>query len=417
MRNLSFKTYRCELFIAVLALYCVVYAIFERIPFTLYDGITYQQLGLLLVTLTGLLFLRKNCVININLVCLPIFFYTLYVMQSIVGSIIFSGPKILLASLVINFIFAVTCYVALINLELDKAIRVVALTCLALIPFEFILQLLQIYLPDAIPMNLLPGGRFIDDYFRPPGFFRDPNFLGLFAAISFGAIYIYKNKAYIALLVMPCLILTGSYTAMGALTISSIAISIITGNRKILKNLFYTILLAIFLLLTLDEFRGYFIQKLDVITLNPVYNIRSLYLLLGYKMGIDSPIFGHGYGNYDWGIAAYLPDWVMKMRYYKHNFIETQKGFISHVLYATVFAENGMLGLVAVLGFIISPISRLIKSYKNKPNDSKLFLMNGCIVFAISTLSYGFRLSNGFYLLIIMLCIAYPYWENHVNKH
>jgi O-antigen ligase len=132
-----------------------------------------------------------------------------------------------------------------------------------------------------------------------------------------------------------------------------------------------------------------------------------LYAILGYEMGITSPLFGHGYGNYDWGIAAYLPDWVSKMRYFVPNFIDSKKGFISHVLYATVFAENGILGLIAVLGFIFGPIVMLINAYLKRPEAIKLFLINATIIFAVSTFSYGFRLSNGFFLLLLILSVAY----------
>lgn len=273
--------------------------------------------------------------------------------------------------------------------------------------------------------------------------FVEPSNIGLWSAFAIPflwyKIFTLTNNIRIILLVTwanLCFLcfLTNARTVMALLVIELVLLlcSIIVYRRKDYIN---NVVLIFFSCISMFFFANIFIQNCfvnNIFKINSVEkyvetNIASItstqkrsnsarysVAIANFKLGIDYPLFGVGYGLTDGYIRYYLPEMAENSGEVR-MWIEQQKdkgviksGFPKLNEYASLFAETGIIGLVVFLLpglYLLSKLKTIILS-KNIFVNKLPFIM-----FAISllgVLASGFSaVLNAFYCYWVLLGLGY----------
>ncbi len=90
---------------------------------------------------------------------------------------------------------------------------------------------------------------------------------------------------------------------------------------------------------------------------------RSSEMLAGLNMFYDHPILGIGAGNYPNNYLRYAQHLGIEVRYSERE---------AHSLYIQILAETGLLGIITFIGFVVSLLIHLQRSYRTARSEPEL---------------------------------------------
>ena len=382
-----------------------------------------QQLSLVLVFVIALYYGIKPSLLGYYFNNRSVITVSIYVIAAFISSVMFYTKGIVFGlSLTVNYLFMFGVYVLSIEADMKKVLIVIHNNIRILVWIQLFLGILQYTVPEQLPNALQPTAYGILAWSRINGFFRDPNYFAFFLAIALVMNVVFKkNKGMFIraenIAIFGGIMISGSLTSALALIFAYASYIIITTHRK--SYYFKGILsLSIFVVILLfapysKSTKTYFRHKNDQISniTDPKYNPRAFHLLLGWQMFKDKPLFGHGYGSFQHLSFRYFPSWsITRFRDLGDlDAVERGGGIMSHVLVATVMAEMGIIGLILVVLLFYWTITTNFRAYNTRRDQVGLFFTLIWVMFFIKSLSYGFRLSDGLFMMFLGQTIVYHY--------
>lgn len=354
---------------------------------------------------------------------LPAMAFLFYVFFALISSLFFYPRGIVFAvSLLVNLGFMIGIYLLANIPDYGRLLSSIHRTLRILAWMQLLMAFIQFTIPQTLPAVLQPVAYGVLDWFRITGFFRDPTYFAFFMATCiFWNIFIKGKNRFIFLencLFLIAIILSGSFTVVIGLVASYVVLLIVQRQTR-LRYILYGLLICVLIIpvILLDQNSMKQIQHKSsaiVLVMDPRYNARTLHLMLGMDMLKDKPVFGHGYGAFPWESEHYFPDWFYKSNYYLNKLADgNESGLVSHVLYATVMAEMGLIGLILVVIFIGGTLIKFLRIHLRFKDNISLFFLIFWVLFSIRTLAYGFRLSDGFVLMHFALGLSHIYSMRH----
>ena len=266
---------------------------------------------------------------------------------------------------------------------------------------------LKLFGMEATPQAI---GRFVRC-----GTFKEGNFFGMYLLLSaIIAFYLNRTKAGIFLMI-------SIITTLSTATIVSAVIFVLylTRNfflkKKVLKYAIMSIpFIVVFLVFFIKTpfYKEYVYSKISepsnqVSRRNFSKVDRVLSARIGYKQGINNPIFGVGPYNYGLHYDKYndadkyiinIDEWLSEF------FRRKNKRAIANNVYLEVWAEYGIVGFIIFIMFLINTV---IVAFRNK-ND---IITGGVVAMLIS-----FNAFPSFIMLFLWSFLAIPYSINYKNR-
>ena len=298
--------------------------------------------------------------------------------------------------------------------------------------FEVCLGLLQLSFRKMFLVRRSVESFTFGGVMRTVGSFRDPTYFGFFLAVCFLWIYSKvcsekrsRDKNYILLVLFFLgIVTTGSFTTYIGLFAG---VGIVTFFRynllQIMRRSFSGALIVIFiftLFFSLFSFQGYLDysrRKGDkLIPENFERNLRVMHLVTGWNMFKERPLGGHGYGTFNVKSQNYVPrDYYITKVWWNKWRNRSRILLVSHVYFATLIGELGLLGVIAFAFMVWSIIKGLLvarhfikKELRNKNGNPRmielsLFFIGFSVAYFMRMLGYGFRLSDSFIIIFFVM--------------
>lgn len=241
------------------------------------------------------------------------------------------------------------------------------------------------YLPFVEVVNDSRLGRLSSITYEPPAL---GSYLLTISGFMFSYIFTSKKltRALPFLLVIILAILSKSRTALVVMTLQAVVGVVIAYKmypkfRTIVTKalLASTVLLIIIIMINGKQFQNSIYERLDDLNFaNTEFKSSGLSVSNKSRMGIqyanlqvalENPIFGVGWGQQTFKALDHYPDWAIKHNYeFKTRYLnEDVKAFPpGYNLYIRIFAETGLLGLMAFMLFLYIVYKKTIIIYRSR---------------------------------------------------